>query len=212
MKLLKTILLVAVLSTVGVAQAEHSNENENGVGHQGSTGGSSSGNVGNTNTNSNASTGGTSSVNGNFGTGDTTSSVGNTNAYGGSSKASSSNTGNNYTTSNTTNIDNPASTAYAPSVQVGGADMCRSGVGAGGQGSAFGISFGGSVVDENCERLKLSREIAVTLGDRATAKELLCQDPRVAKAYASSGKPCQAKEEEVASSVAPTTMTMLGTR
>lgn len=83
-----------------------------------------------------------------------------------------------------------SSTAYAPSVQVGGQDMCRSGVGAGGQGTAFGISLGGSVIDENCERLKLAREIAVTLGDRETAKALLCQDVRVAQAYATAGKPC----------------------
>jgi hypothetical protein len=129
----------------------------------------------------------------------------------GVAKSSSNNTGNNYNSSNATNINNPASTAYAPSVQVGGADMCRSGVGAGGQGSAFGISFGGTVVDQNCERLKLAREIAVVLGDKQTAKELLCQDPRVAKAYASAGKPCSTLVTHSGGVAGGNTRTLLGT-
>ena len=103
---------------------------------------------------------------------------------------STSTTVGNVTSLNSTTFDESVSTAYAPSVQVGGQDMCRSGMGAGGQTSALGFSFGGSVVDMTCERLKLAREIAVTLGDKQTAKALLCQDERVAKAYASIGKAC----------------------
>tara|TARA_R110002049_G_scaffold1614_2_gene12248 strand:- start:715 stop:1239 length:525 start_codon:yes stop_codon:yes gene_type:complete len=118
------------------------------------------------------------------------------------------------TTTQVTNKDS-ARTAYAPSVQVGGADMCRSGVGAGGQTSALGLSFGTTVVDENCERLKLAREIAIVLDDKETAKAILCQDERVARAYASVGKACHVdvmKPAKVAKVSVKTKPTPLGNR
>jgi hypothetical protein len=110
---------------------------------------------------------------------------------------------NSQSTSFSSTYKEAVNTAYAPSVQVGGQDMCRSGVGAGGQGGAFGISLGGTVVDRNCEMLKLSREVAITLGDKETAKALLCQDDRVAQAYASAGKPCNVVVEAKGTYKAP---------
>ena len=149
--------------------------------------GSGGGTVTNTNTNTNTSSNTNRNNNNNTNS--------NTNTSTSSARGGNASTGSNTsTTSVVVQGDNypdiPVSSAYAPNVQVGGADMCRSGVSGGSQTSAFGISLGGTVVDTNCERLKLSREIAVTLGDKETAKQLLCQDPRVAKAYAHSGSPC----------------------
>ena len=216
---LKQAVAIALLTlSTSMVYAEHSeHENGQGQGHQGSSDDDSSGGGSSvTNTNTNTNTSNNTNRNNNNNTNSNTNSNSNTNtstssATGGSATSSSnakggkggrggnaSNSASTGSNSSTTSVvvqgdnypDIPVASAYAPNVQVGGADMCRSGVSGGSQTSAFGISLGGTVVDTNCERLKLSREIAVTLGDKETAKQLLCQDPRVAKAYAHSGSPC----------------------
>lgn len=78
---------------------------------------------------------------------------------------------------------NPVNTAYAAPVTVVQSDSCRTGVAAGGQAIAFGFTFSGTQQDENCERIKLWRELRGA-GFMEEAKELLKQDDRVAKAFA----------------------------
>lgn len=84
--------------------------------------------------------------------------------------------------------DRPVSTAYAPNL-VAGFDTCMGSASAGAQGMTFGVSFGSTWHDENCERLKASRELrSLNLPDISLA--LLCQDVKVANAFAAAGKSC----------------------
>jgi len=76
-----------------------------------------------------------------------------------------------------------AATAAGVPVTVVQSDSCRTGVAAGGQAIAFGVTFSGTMADENCERIKLWRELRGA-GFADEARELLMQDERVAKAFA----------------------------
>jgi hypothetical protein len=53
----------------------------------------------------------------------------------------------------------------------------------------FGFSGGKAVVDENCERLKLSKYL-YDMGMKVASVALLCQDKRVFKAMSMAGTPC----------------------
>lgn len=53
----------------------------------------------------------------------------------------------------------------------------------------FGLSFGKTTKDENCERIKLSRTL-YDMGMRVASVSLLCQDVRVYEAMAMAGTPC----------------------
>lgn len=75
-----------------------------------------------------------------------------------------------------------ANTASAVPVTVIQSDSCQVGVAAGGQAVAFGFSFSGTRGDENCERIKLWRELRQA-GYTKEALSLLMQDERVAKAF-----------------------------
>ena len=63
------------------------------------------------------------------------------------------------TVTGTTTIDRTPSTAMAPNIMINQNDMCKSGVGAGVQSSVIGLALGATVVDDNCERIKLSRSL-----------------------------------------------------
>ena len=67
--------------------------------------------------------------------------------------------------------------------------MCVSGVSGGAQGNAIGVSFGTTVTDPNCERIKLARELR-NGNMKVASVALLCQDPRVFRAMFQSATPC----------------------
>jgi len=93
------------------------------------------------------------------------------------------------TSNNTSNIRSAPPSAFAPSVNSSGIDICSTGVSAGVQTFGFGIAGGGSFKDENCERIKLSRQLD-SMGMKVAAVSLLCQDSRVFFAMENSGTPC----------------------
>jgi hypothetical protein len=74
---------------------------------------------------------------------------------------------------------NPTSTAYAPSFAP--TAVCALGASAGAQGAAFGITFGGSYIDKNCELLEQVRA-AQAIGARDVAMEMMLDVPAFAAA------------------------------
>jgi hypothetical protein len=118
---------------------------------------------------------------------------GNTSISGGMTTATTYENGsssNSTTTSNSTsNIRSAPPSAYAPGFNSSGVDVCSVGASAGVQTFGFGISGGGSFKDENCERIKLSRQLD-SMGMKVAAVSLLCQDQRVFFAMEMAGTPC----------------------
>jgi hypothetical protein len=115
-----------------------------------------------------------------------------------SSATSSSDNANNAVQSQNVNFAaqsrDPVNTAYAAPL-VAGEDTCMGSSSIGGQGVGFGISIGTSWTDENCQRLKNSRQLA-SLGYQKAAVMLLCINDDVAMAMEAAGTPCRAKQEE----------------
>ena len=68
-------------------------------------------------------------------------------------------TSNNNSASTVDHKNQPVGGAKAPSVSVSNSDVCVSGVSGGVQSNIVGLSFGTTVIDVNCERLELSREL-----------------------------------------------------
>jgi hypothetical protein len=101
-----------------------------------------------------------------------------------SSTATSSN---NTVSSNT--IDRTPSTAASPNVIINNQDVCTAGVSGAAQSAWFGISFGNTIEDKNCERLKLARSL-YGMGMKVASVSLLCQDTRVFQAMEMAGTPC----------------------
>jgi len=100
---------------------------------------------------------------------------------------------NNTTSSSTMDYKNqPVQRANAPNVTVTNNDVCVAGVSGGAQGNAIGISFGATVTDPNCERIKLARELR-NANMKVASVAILCQDPRVFQAMIDSGTPCPFK-------------------
>ena len=99
---------------------------------------------------------------------------------------------NNTSASTVDHKNQPVGGAKAPSISVSNSDVCVSGVSGGVQSNVIGLSFGTTVIDANCERLKLSRELRKG-GMKVASIALLCQDPRVFQAMIMSGTPCPAK-------------------
>ena len=93
------------------------------------------------------------------------------------------------TNSTTSNIRSAPPSAYAPGVNSSGIDVCSTGASMGVQTFGFGISGGKSFRDENCERIKLSRQLD-SMGMKVAAVALLCQDERVFFAMEQAGTPC----------------------
>ena len=102
-----------------------------------------------------------------------------------SGSSSSSTTTNN----STSNIRSAPPSAFAPGVNSSGVDVCSVGASAGVQTFGLGVSGGKSFRDENCERIKLSRQLD-SMGMKVAAISLLCQDPRVFEAMVQAGTPC----------------------
>jgi hypothetical protein len=108
----------------------------------------------------------------------------------------SDNTNRNINESNSTQTINqnvkseaPPASAIAPSIMSYSQDLCTTGVSGAFQGQVFGFAGGKAVVDENCERLKLSKYL-YDMGMKVASVALLCQDERVFKAMEMAGTPC----------------------
>ena len=105
-----------------------------------------------------------------------------------SGSSSSSTTTNN----STSNIRSAPNTATAPGLAPSGIDVCSVSASAGVQTFGLGISGGKSFKDENCERIKLARELKAN-GMSVASVALLCQDARVFQAMENAGTPCPYK-------------------
>jgi len=68
-------------------------------------------------------------------------------------------------------------------------DLCIVGVSGAVQVTGFGVSGGTYVVDENCERMKLSK-LLYDFNMRVASIAILCQDDRVFSAMEHAGTPC----------------------
>jgi hypothetical protein len=87
-------------------------------------------------------------------------------------------------------IKSPPPSAIAPSIGSSySQDLCTVGIGGAVQTQIFGFSAGGSVTDENCERIKLSKTL-YDMGMKVAAVSLMCQDQRVWDAMRMAGTPC----------------------
>jgi len=104
----------------------------------------------------------------------------------------STSTNTNTSTSTMDYKNQPVQRAAAPNVTVSNNDVCVAGVSGGAQGNAIGISFGTTVTDPNCERIKLARELR-NANMKVASVAILCQDPRVFQAMIDSGTPCPFK-------------------
>lgn len=120
---------------------------------------------------------------------------GSSKAYAGGGEGGSSSSDNSVSVSveGDRHIRQPVSTAYAAPL-TSGLDTCMGSTTAGGQGVAFGLSFGTTWTDKNCVRLKNARELSA-MGYQKAAVELLCQDKSVAKAMKAAGHECVVSRE-----------------
>lgn len=89
-------------------------------------------------------------------------------------------------TVSSTVIQSTPSTANAPSVVVNNSDVCKSAASASIQNNVLGLATGVTIRDENCERIKLSRQL-YAMGMKVAAVSLLTQDYRVFDAMWSAG-------------------------
>ena len=89
-------------------------------------------------------------------------------------------------TVSSTVVTSTPSTANAPSVVVNNSDVCKSAASASIQNNVLGLATGITITDENCERIKLSRQL-FGMGMKVAAVSLLSQDHRVFDAMWSAG-------------------------
>jgi hypothetical protein len=112
-----------------------------------------------------------------------------TNNYTGGQTNSTTNSTQNTTNSNQKTAVNPAN-APAMSVYGTGGDSCSLVISGG--ITVMGVSFSGGgyvIQDENCIRLKLSKQLQ-SLSMSVASISILCQDPNVFEAMYTSGTPC----------------------
>jgi len=93
------------------------------------------------------------------------------------------------TSNSTTTVKSPPPTAVAPNITSINNDLCAVGVSGAAQTQILGIAIGGTFVDKNCERLKLSKTL-YDMGMKVAAVATLCQDERVFTAMMNAGTPC----------------------
>lgn len=89
----------------------------------------------------------------------------------------------------TTTVKSPPPSAIAPAVTVINNDVCAVAASGAVQTQILGISMGGTTVDYNCERIKLSRSL-YDMGMKVAAVATMCQDRRVWDAMMDAGTPC----------------------
>jgi hypothetical protein len=88
-----------------------------------------------------------------------------------------------------TTVVSPPPSAIAPSITSINSDICVTGVSGAAQTQIFGLSFGSTQIDYNCERLKLSKTL-YDMGMKVAAVAAMCQDRRVFDAMMNAGTPC----------------------
>jgi hypothetical protein len=93
------------------------------------------------------------------------------------------------TSTSTTTVKSPPPTAVAPAITVINSDVCAVAVSGATQTQILGISFGATMTDKNCERLKLARS-TYDMGMKVAAVAIMCQDERVFTAMMNAGTPC----------------------
>jgi hypothetical protein len=104
--------------------------------------------------------------------------------------ATNTTTTNNDSTSTTNNKSTvPPPSANSPSYSSMSQDVCSMGISGSVTTGIFGISGGKHFVDENCERIKLSK-VLQDFGMKVASVAILCQDHRVFEAMNSAGTPC----------------------
>ena len=79
--------------------------------------------------------------------------------------------------------------AIAPAITSINNDLCVVGASGAVQTQIFGMSFGSTARDMNCERIKLAKNL-YDMGMKVAAVATLCQDRRVFDAMMSAGTPC----------------------
>ena len=89
----------------------------------------------------------------------------------------------------TSTVRSPPASAISPTINTANSDLCTIGVAGAVQTQILGISAGATVVDLNCERLKLSKTL-FDMGMKVAAVSTLCQDRRVFDAMMMAGTPC----------------------
>jgi alkylhydroperoxidase/carboxymuconolactone decarboxylase family protein YurZ len=94
-------------------------------------------------------------------------------------------------TSPSTQTINNVPNIYAPGLAAAGAEVCLGSVSAGGAGAGFGLSIGGTYVDQECQ-LRLNARTLATLGYTVAAREEMCLDSQVRAAMLAAGTPCAA--------------------
>ena len=99
------------------------------------------------------------------------------------------NTTSNATTNNTETQQIPVNSAIAPSMSSYSQDLCVVGLSGSVQVTGFGVAGGTYMVDENCERMKLSK-LLYDFNMRVASISILCQDQRVFEAMEHAGTPC----------------------
>ena len=116
----------------------------------------------------------------------------NNNTYQSGSSNDTTNTTTNNTTNTTTNQAQDtrvAAMSSAPSMSAYSQDLCLVGISGGVSTIGLSVSGGSYMIDENCERIKLSKTLS-DLGMKVAAVSILCQDERVFFAMEQSGTPC----------------------
>ena len=93
------------------------------------------------------------------------------------------------TSNSTTTVKSTPPTAVAPAITVINSDVCAVAVSGATQTQILGISFGATMTDRNCERLKLARS-TYDMGMKVAAVAIMCQDERVFTAMMNAGTPC----------------------
>lgn len=100
--------------------------------------------------------------------------------------------------------------AYAPGLAAAGVETCTSSASSGISGPGFGISLGGTGVDEGCDA-RLDARTLVGVGLNVAAIHRLCERPKMAVAMYNSGQficPQYADKAAAAGVAAPTTQRM----
>lgn len=86
-------------------------------------------------------------------------------------------------------VKSPPPSAIAPAITSINNDLCIVGASGAVQTQIFGMSFGSTSRDMNCERIKLAKNL-YDMGMKVAAVAALCQDRRVFDAMMSAGTPC----------------------
>jgi len=90
------------------------------------------------------------------------------------------------TVSSTVVTNSTPPTANSPALNIVNSDICKTGVSGAVQTQVLGFSSGITIKDENCEIIKLSRQL-YAMGMKVAAVSLLSSDPRVFDSMWASG-------------------------